>query len=78
MGLQGAVAYDGVGTVELGGIVVGGAGADGWVVGFDCGVDAGGFGVGGELGVDKGVEIGVCVDVGGYENVGFVGDMGKD
>lgn len=55
-----------------------GAGTDGWVAGFDCSVDAGGFSVRGKLGVEEGGEIGVGFDVEGCEEVGFVGDMGKD
>lgn len=75
---EGAFLEDGFKAVALGGVVVGGGGHDGWVMGLDGGVDAAGFGVGGEDGVDEGVELGVCLDVRGDEEFGFVADVGED
>ena len=51
---------------------------DGWVAGFDGGVDATGFGVGWEDGGDEVGKLGVCLNVWRNEKVGFVGDMGED
>lgn len=64
----------------LGGVVTwcGGGGHDGWVAGFDCGIDAAGGSVGREGLREEVGELGVCLDGCGDEEVGFVADVRED
>ena len=73
--VEGAVAEEGLGPVEFG-CVVGCTAAHDWgISGFDGGVYGVGLSVWGKDLGDEGVEVVVCLDVGGDEDERFVGDV---